>query len=174
MDLTKAPTSLDKFYRRRTVEVHPDVAHRNESFNFDLFSAHGTGDATSFGQGGMTMRKLLALFVCLGLAFGVVAAQQDPSRSSPQEQPASPSFAGLLLDAACKASQPSAECGVSAGTSSFGILTSDGKFLKFDANGNALAKSEIGKSEKTGKVSVSVTGTLDGSETIRVESFAVN
>ena len=104
-------------------------------------------------------KRLLTLFGCVALAAGVAAAQ---------------GFAGILLDAACKASQATAECEVSAGTTSFGILTADGKFLKFDANGNTLAKREVGKSEKAGKISVSVTGTVDGSDTLHVENFAVN
>ena len=122
-------------------------------------------------------KKLLTLFGCVALAAGVAAAQDQPS-SRPQQEPApaaaNQGFAGILLDAACKASQPSGECEVSAGTTSFGILTSDGKFLKFDSNGNTLAKTEIAKSEKAGKVSVSVTGTVDGSGTVHVENLAVN
>jgi len=109
-----------------------------------------------------------------------VAAAQDNQpqapASAPQREPvqaaAGQSITGMLVDATCRAASPSAECEVTAGTTSFGILTSDGRFLKFDANGNTLAKSEMDKSKKTGKVSATVTGSVDGSDTVRVENLS--
>jgi hypothetical protein len=123
-------------------------------------------------------KRLLALFGCLALAAGVAAAQdnQPQPASAPQREAAQAaagqSITGMLVDATCRAASPSAECEVSAGTTSFGILTSDGRFLKFDGNGNTLAKSEIEKSKKTGKVSATVTGSVDGTDTVRVENLS--
>ena len=123
------------------------------------------------------MRKRLLTFLgCIALAAGLAAAQDQPQpASAPQREPApaaGQSITGMLVDAACKASQPTAACEVSASTTSFGILTSDGRFLKFDASGNTMAKSEIEKSKKTGKVSATVTGTVDGSDTVHVENVS--
>ena len=119
-------------------------------------------------------KRMLTLLGCVALAAGVAAAQDQPA-SAPRREPAQAagqSITGMLVDAACKASQPTAECEVSTGTTSFGILTSDGRFLKFDASGNTMAKSEIEKSKKTGKVSATVTGTVDGSDTVHVENLS--
>ena len=124
------------------------------------------------------MRKTLLTFLgCMALAAGAAAAQQDQPGPGPERAPvqaAAQSITGMLVDADCKAVQPAAECEVSAATSSFGIMTSDGKFLKFDASGNRKAKSEIDKAKKTGKVSASVTGSVDGSNTVHVENLSVS
>jgi hypothetical protein len=121
-------------------------------------------------------KRLLTLLGCMTLAAGVAAAQDQPASAPPGQpaQAAGQSITGMLVDAACKASQPTADCEVSGNTASFGIMTSDGKFLKFDASGNRKAKSEIEKSKKTGKVSASVTGSVDGSDTVHVENLSVS
>lgn len=49
-------------------------------------------------------------------------------------------------------------------------MTSNGKFLKFDAAGNSKAKAVIGQAGKAGKVSATVTGKLEG-DTIYVQDF---
>ena len=123
-------------------------------------------------------KRLLTFFGCIALAAGVAAAQDQQPSSRPQQEPApaaaGQSITGMLVDAGCKAAQPTAECEISADTSSFGILTSDGRFLKFDASGNTMAKAEIDKAKKTGKVSATVSGTVDKLDTVHVDNFSCN
>jgi hypothetical protein len=54
--------------------------------------------------------------------------------------------------------------------SGYGVVTTDGKYYKFDAKGNDLAKSLLGATKKSSDLSVEVVGTIDG-DTIKVDSL---
>jgi hypothetical protein len=92
-----------------------------------------------------------------------------------------PAFAGEetwknvpMVDAACSAkvkADPDSHtqaCAQQCQKSGFGILTSDGSFLKFDENGNKEALSTI-KDKKADHIRVTVIGEREG-DTIKVKS----
>ena len=60
-------------------------------------------------------------------------------------------------------------CALQCEDSGYGILTSDGTFLKFDADGNAKMTAELKASKKTDHLRVNVKGNVDG-DTIKVDS----
>ncbi len=64
------------------------------------------------------------------------------------------------------------ECALKCAKSGFGIYTSDGKFLKFDAAGNQKLADALGKSSKTDHLRVNVTGEESG-DTIKVQSVSL-
>jgi hypothetical protein len=61
------------------------------------------------------------------------------------------------------------ECALACEDSGFGIVTSDGKFLKFDADGNTKMTAELKASKKTDHLRVNVKGNVDG-DMIKVDS----
>jgi hypothetical protein len=86
---------------------------------------------------------------------------------------------GHLMDAMCaakmkdKASGHKAKCALSCAKSGFGLVTADGKYVKFDEAGNAKAQEALKSTAKEQDLMVKVTGTLDG-ETIQVESLRIH
>ena len=85
-------------------------------------------------------------------------------------------WTGTIVDVMCKGkdlSSHTAKCAVMPGCakSGFGVVLADGKFLKFDESGNAMALKRLkalGAKEKDLKAKI--TGTLDG-EVIKVDAF---
>jgi len=71
--------------------------------------------------------------------------------------------------AAADADAHTRACALSCQKSGFGILTSDKKFLKFDADGNAKMLAELKASDKTDHLRVNVTGDVKG-DTLKVAS----
>jgi len=86
---------------------------------------------------------------------------------------------GYLMDAMCaakmkdKAAGHKAKCALSCAKSGFGLVTADGKYVKFDEAGNAKAQEALKGTTKEQDLMVKVTGTLDG-ETIQVESLRIH
>ena len=86
---------------------------------------------------------------------------------------------GHLMDAMCaakmkdKAAGHKAKCALSCAKSGFGLVTADGKYVKFDEAGNAKAQEALKATTKEQDLMVKVTGTLDG-ETIQVESLRIH
>jgi hypothetical protein len=86
---------------------------------------------------------------------------------------------GHLMDAMCaarlkdKAAGHKAKCALSCAKSGFGVVTAEGKFIKFDESGNAKALEALKGTTKEQDLMVKVTGTLDG-ETIQVESVRIH
>lgn len=86
---------------------------------------------------------------------------------------------GHLMDAMCaakmkdKAAGHKAKCALSCAKSGFGLVTADGKYVKFDEAGNAKAQEALKGTTKEQDLMVKVTGTLDG-ETIQVESLRIH
>jgi hypothetical protein len=62
------------------------------------------------------------------------------------------------------------KCAVACEDDGYGILTADGKFLKFDAAGNEKAAAALKDTKKTDHLRVTVEGTLEGDQ-IKVTAF---
>lgn len=94
------------------------------------------------------------------LALGLMAAPALAATQNFKDVP--------VVDVNCSgkvAANPDAhtrECLLTCEKSGFGILTSDKKFLKFDAAGNAKIAKEIKASQKTDHMRVNVTGDVQG------------
>jgi len=88
---------------------------------------------------------------------------------------------GILVDQACSADmsyddakEHSKECAMmdDCKKSGFGVVTADGKFLKFDAAGDKKALEAIEATDKEEGITISVDGTVDG-KTIKVTSLKI-
>ena len=71
--------------------------------------------------------------------------------------------------AAASADAHTRQCAIGCKDSGFGIVTTDNKFLKFDADGNAKILEQLNGSDKTDHLRVNVSGEVKG-DTIKVES----
>src|SRR5689334_14277579 len=106
--------------------------------------------------------------VCAGFLF----AQAQPQQSTRTETTTSTTYNGTLVDAGCRTTHSAnrevtestpeksqttqtktetTECPVTQTTTSFGLLTSDGKFVRFDDPGNTRVI-EVMKSKKWDKL----------------------
>ena len=107
------------------------------------------------------MRKLMLLAILVGLAS---FASAETFSNAP------------VLDVSCaksSAKTPDAHgraCALQCQKSGFGIVTSDNKFLKFDAQGNALVLEALKKSKKDYHLRVDVSGEVEG-DTLKVTSL---
>lgn len=61
-------------------------------------------------------------------------------------------------------------CALGCQKSGFGILTADGRYLKFDADGNAKITEALKASKKTDHLRVNVSGDVEG-DTLKVSSI---
>ena len=86
---------------------------------------------------------------------------------------------GYLMDSACaakmkdKAASHKTKCAVGCSKGGYGIVTSDGKFVKFDETGNAKALEALKATSKDQELTAKVTGTMDG-DMIKVESVMIH
>ena len=81
-------------------------------------------------------------------------------------------WTGTLVDANCKGKDLTTHartCAISCAKGGYGIMLSDGKFVKFDESGNTKALSVLKASTKENDLKATVTGKMDGA-TIQVES----
>jgi hypothetical protein len=86
---------------------------------------------------------------------------------------AADSFSGTVVDVMCKAKDLAGhtrECAVTCAKSGYGLVTADGKFLKFDESGNARTLSTLKKLSKEKDLKAKVTGTMDG-DVLKVQSI---
>jgi hypothetical protein len=86
---------------------------------------------------------------------------------------AAESFSGTVVDVMCRTKDLAShtrECSLSCAKSGFGVVTADGKFLKFDEAGNARTLSVLKKASKQKDLKAKVTGTLAG-DLLKVESI---
>ena len=110
------------------------------------------------------MKRLLALLLLALFSMPVLAAEW---KDAP------------MVDVQCSArvkGSPDAhtkECAMRCAKGGFGIYTSDGKFLKFDAKGNQEVIDALKKTDKTDHIRVNVKGELSG-DTIKVESLSLS
>ena len=80
---------------------------------------------------------------------------------------------GTLVDVMCKGKDlagHTAKCGIACAKSGYGLVLSDGKFVKFDERGNAKALAALKATAKEKDLKARVTGALDG-ETIKVAAI---
>lgn len=106
------------------------------------------------------MRRLLTLSVAL-VVFSLTALAA--------------SFNGTLIDVMCKDQDPvkhTRKCAIGCAKSGYGLLTAEGKFLKFDAAGNEKALAALKASKKENDLKAKVTGTLEGG-LLKVESVQI-
>lgn len=85
------------------------------------------------------------------------------------------SWNGTLVDVMCKNKDlagHTAKCGIACAKSGFGLVLTDGKFMKFDEAGNAKALAALKATSKEKDLKAKVTGALDG-ETVQVESIEI-
>jgi hypothetical protein len=104
--------------------------------------------------------KLTLATLALAFALPLAAGEQG-------------SWTGMLADAACKQRTPTAACPVDGGTRQFGLVTVQGDFLPFDAEGNRKAAEALKASAADGNPIISVTGETDG-KSVAVETIQLS
>jgi hypothetical protein len=65
------------------------------------------------------------------------------------------------------------KCALGCAKSGFGLVTGEGKFLKFDEAGNAKALAALKATKKEGDLKAKVDGTVDG-DNIQVSSIEID
>jgi nitrogen fixation protein FixH len=87
------------------------------------------------------------------------------------------SWSGILMDTTCKASKnPEAhtrKCALHCADGGFGLVTTDGTFVKFDKAGDEKALALLRSSKKDDNLKATVTGTLEGT-TLKVETVTLD
>jgi hypothetical protein len=107
-------------------------------------------------------RKIAALVLAAAALAGVAAAETWKNAA--------------FMDAECadkfkdNPDKHTVKCAVACEDDGYGILTADGKFLKFDAAGNEKAAAALKDTKKTDHLRATVEGTLDGDQ-IKVTAF---
>src|ERR1043166_1654462 len=78
---------------------------------------------------------------------------------------AADSYTGTVVDTMCRTKDLAGhtrDCAMSCSKSGYGLVTPDGKFLKFDESGNARTLAMLKKSTKEKELKAKVSGTLSG------------
>jgi len=120
------------------------------------FSGYGTMGLSS--EGNITMKKTI---VALSL-FSVAAFAET--------------WSGTVVDVSCHGKDLAShtkKCAISCSKSGYGLVTADGKFVKFDEAGNAKALEALKTTSKEADLKATVAGSLDG-DTIKVESISIS
>lgn len=112
------------------------------------------------------MSKLALVFLSLA-ALPLIAATQTWSNVSLIDQKCSTKFKPSTVDTHTRS------CALVCESSGYGILTSDGTFLKFDKDGSQNALEELKASTKKDHLRATVTGDLEGN-TIKVQSIKLD
>jgi hypothetical protein len=84
-------------------------------------------------------------------------------------------WTGTVVDLMCKdkdLASHTQKCAVSCSKGGYGLVVSDGKFLKFNETGNAKALGAIKATSKEKDLKAKVTGSLDG-DVINVSSIEI-
>src|SRR4051794_7851591 len=74
-------------------------------------------------------------------------------------------FSGTVVDVMCRGKDLAGhtrECAVTCSKSGYGLVTADGKFLKFDEAGNARTLTALKKATKEKDLKAKISGTVDG------------
>ncbi|MEO8132203.1 MAG: hypothetical protein ABJF23_33750 [Bryobacteraceae bacterium] len=85
------------------------------------------------------------------------------------------SWTGTVVDVMCKGkdlASHTAKCAVSCSKGGYGLVLSDGKFVKFNETGNAKALAALKATSKEKDLKAKVSGTLDN-DVITVESIEI-
>ena len=118
------------------------------------------------------MKKLVASAIAVAILALIPAALARAHSGSAQAS----TFTGILQDKACSnkalrdndpyaaASKHTKTCALMppCAGSGYGVVTKEGKFLKFDAKGDEQAKALLEKSEKKDNMAVTVEGAMKG------------
>ena len=87
------------------------------------------------------------------------------------------SYSGTLVDTMCSHKDDLAahttKCAIGCAKGGYGIMTADGKFLKFDETGNAKALALLKDTKKESDLKATVVGSADG-DTLKVESVSLD
>ena len=86
---------------------------------------------------------------------------------------AADSFSGTVVDVMCRGKDLAShtrECAVTCSKSGYGLVTTDGKFLKFDESGNTRTLSTLKTLTKEKDLKAKVSGTVSG-DVLKVESI---
>jgi hypothetical protein len=113
------------------------------------------------------MRKLFLTLLLFAAALPLAAAVQTWSNVPLIDKNCSTKFNLSDVDTHTRT------CALSCSRSGYGILTADGKFLKFDASGSQKALAELKASTKKDHLRATVTGELEG-DTIKVETVKLD
>jgi hypothetical protein len=111
------------------------------------------------------LRVLLIPALLLAVTLPPAAALQERAGETGSQE-----WTGTLVDAECKARDAAQPCEISAATTSYGLVTADGKLAKFDRQGNSMAATKL--RGKSGKVSAKVTGKMNG-DTLEVQQLEI-
>jgi hypothetical protein len=82
-------------------------------------------------------------------------------------------WTGTIVDVMCKGrdlASHTRDCALNCAKGGFGLVTAEGKFVKFNESGNARTLALLKKSAKEKDLKAKVTGTLDG-DVIKVEGL---
>lgn len=79
---------------------------------------------------------------------------------------------GCAQKQAAKPDEHTRACALQCQKSGFGIFTADGKYLKFDGEGNSQVVAQLNKSQKNDHLRVNVTGEVAG-DTIKVKTVTL-
>lgn len=85
-------------------------------------------------------------------------------------------FNGTVVDVMCKGKDLAShtkKCAVGCAKGGYALVTSDGKFLKFDEAGNAKALAALKATSKEADLKATVEGSMDG-DLLKVSSIAIN
>lgn len=85
------------------------------------------------------------------------------------------SFSGTVVDVSCKGKDLAShtkKCAIGCAKSGYALVTSDGKFLKFDEKGNAKALAALKATSKENDLKAKVEGTMDG-DVLNVTSISI-
>ena len=88
---------------------------------------------------------------------------------------AAETWSGTVVDVMCKGkdlASHTAKCAVSCAKSGYGLVLSDGKFVKFNESGNAKALAMLKATNKEKDIKAKVTGELQG-DVIKVETIEI-
>ena len=86
---------------------------------------------------------------------------------------AAESVSGTVVDVMCRTKDLAGhtrQCAVTCAKSGFGVVTADGKFLKFDEAGNGKTLTALKTLSKEKDLKAKVTGTVDG-DLIKVDAI---
>jgi|SRR5690242_21963097 len=86
---------------------------------------------------------------------------------------AAETLSGTVVDVMCRGKDLAGhtrECAVNCSKSGYGLVTAEGKFLKFDEAGNARTLAVLKKSSREKDLEAKVTGTVDG-DVLKVDSI---
>ncbi len=87
-------------------------------------------------------------------------------------------FNGTIMDGMCADAKKdpathTAKCAMACAKSGYGLMTSDGKYIKFDEAGNAKALAALKDTSKKADLKATVNGTMDG-DTLKVETVSLD